>query len=169
MLIDYTMWSSNRFCCIQLFPGFFIVQDFSGSRFFWVQVFQGTGFSESRFFRVQVFQGPDPGSWSRVWVQVLEAAKFLVNLLVKFLKGFLFLWDLRILYNTKLNFLCSFTKELWWNLIYFFIISLQKQMFCADSKIKWWLTSRAHTIFWGDFLKKISLLDWFLGLRGQFD
>ena len=168
------MWSSNRFCCFQLFPGFFIAQDcqspdFFGYRFFRVQVFQGTGFSESRFFRVQVFQGPDPGSWSRVWVQVLEAAKFLVNLLVKFLKGFLFLWDLRILYNTKLNFLCSFTKELWWNLIYFFIISLQKQMFCADSKIKWWLTSRAHTICFSDFLKKISLLDWFLGLRGQFD
>ena len=99
MLIDYTMWSSNRFCCIQLFLGFFIVQDcqspdFSGSRFCRVQVFQGTGFSESRFFRVQVFQGPEPGSWSRVWVQVLEAAKFPVNLLVKFLKGFLFLWDL---------------------------------------------------------------------------
>ena len=148
------MWSSNRFCCILLFPGFFIVQDcqspdFSGSRFF-----LSPGFSGYRFFWVQIFQGLDPGSWSRVRVQVLEAAKFLVNLLVKFLKGFLFLWDLRILYNTKLNFFCSFTKYLWWNLIYFFIISLQEQMFCADSKIKWWLTSRAHTTFFSDFLKK---------------
>ena len=62
------------FFCIQLFPTFFIVQVFSGSRFFRVQVFQGPGFSGSRFFMVQVFQGPDPGSWSRAWIQVLEVA-----------------------------------------------------------------------------------------------
>ena len=35
--------------------------DFSGTRFFIVQVFQCPGFSVSRFFRVQVFQGPGPG------------------------------------------------------------------------------------------------------------
>ena len=52
MLINYTMWSSNLFCCIQLFPTFFIVQDF--------QICQGLGFSESRFFRVWV-QGLSPG------------------------------------------------------------------------------------------------------------
>ena len=53
------MWSSNLFCCIQLFPAFFIVQvfqnpDFSGSGFFWIQVFQGPGFSGSKFFRLRV-------------------------------------------------------------------------------------------------------------------
>ena len=43
---------------------------FSGSRFFRVQLFQGTGFSGSRFFRVQIFQGPGPGSrFFRVRVQ----------------------------------------------------------------------------------------------------
>ena len=57
MLINYTMWSSNLFCCIQLFPTFFIVQDF--------QICQGLGFSESRIFWVQVFQGLGPGSESR--------------------------------------------------------------------------------------------------------
>ena len=82
MLIDYTMWSSNRFCCIQLFLGFFIVQDcqspdFSGSRFCRVQVFR------VQVFRVRVqrpsrgsgssvrVQGPGPGSESRVQVQGL--------------------------------------------------------------------------------------------------
>ena len=44
------------------------------------RVFLRPGFSESWFFRVQVslgqvFQGPDPGSESRVWVQVLEVAE----------------------------------------------------------------------------------------------
>ena len=38
---------------------------FSGSRFFRVQVFQGSGFSGSRFFRVWVL-GPGPGYGSRV-------------------------------------------------------------------------------------------------------
>ena len=57
MLINYTMWSSNLFCCIQLFPTFFIAQDF--------QICQGLGFSESRIFWVQVFQGLGPGSESR--------------------------------------------------------------------------------------------------------
>ena len=37
---------------------------FSGSRFFRVQVFQGSGFSGSRFFRVWVL-GPGPGYGSR--------------------------------------------------------------------------------------------------------
>ena len=101
MLINYTMWCSNLFFCIQLFPTFFIVQAFhspdfsrstffrvqrflgpgcSESRFFWVQIFQGPGFSGpgfsgSRFFRVQVFLGPGSGSGSRVWVQVLIVAE----------------------------------------------------------------------------------------------
>ena len=48
------------FFCIQLFPTFFTVQVFSGSRFFRVQVFQGPRFLESRFFRVRV-QGLGPG------------------------------------------------------------------------------------------------------------
>ena len=47
------------FFWIQLFPTFFIVQVFSGSRFFRVQVFQGPGFSGSGS-RVLV-QGLDPG------------------------------------------------------------------------------------------------------------
>ena len=47
------------FFCIQLFATSFIVQVFSGSGFFRVQVFQCPGFS---------------GSGSRVWVQVLEVA-----------------------------------------------------------------------------------------------
>ena len=64
MLINYTMWSSNFFCCIQLFPAFFIVQDF-----------HSPDFSGSRFFRVQDFQVPG-FSGSRVWVQVLEVARF---------------------------------------------------------------------------------------------
>ena len=98
MLINYTMCSSNLFFCIELFPTFFIVQNFqsphfSGPSFFWVQVFLSLGFSGLRFsgsrffkvqvflspgfsgswsFRVKVFQGLGPGSGSRVWVQVLE-------------------------------------------------------------------------------------------------
>ena len=63
--INYTMWSSNLFFCIQLFPAFFIVQnfqspDFSGYRFFMVQVLLDPGFSGSRFFRVWI-QGLGPG------------------------------------------------------------------------------------------------------------
>ena len=84
MLINYTMWSSNLFCCIQLFPALFIVQDFqgpdfSGSRFFWVPVFPSPGFSSSRFFWVQVFLGPG-FSGSRIFrarVQVLEVSFFM--------------------------------------------------------------------------------------------
>ena len=58
------MWFSNFFLCIQLFPAFFIVQNyqgpgFSGPKILWVQVFQGPGFSESRFLRVRV-QGLGP-------------------------------------------------------------------------------------------------------------
>ena len=58
------MWSSSLFFCIQLFPTFFIVQNFqspgfSESRFFRVQVFLSPGFSGSRFFRVRV-QGLTP-------------------------------------------------------------------------------------------------------------
>ena len=97
MLINYTMWSSNLFFCIQSFPAFFIVHnfqspDFSGSRFFSVQVFQDPDFSGSRFFLVHVFLDPGfsgsiffrihvqdlgpgfSGSGSKVWVQVLEVA-----------------------------------------------------------------------------------------------
>ena len=79
MLINYAMWSSNLFCCIQLFPSFFIVLDFqspnfSWSRFFWVLVFLGPGFSRFRFFWVQVFQGSGPGTGSTAWIQVLEVA-----------------------------------------------------------------------------------------------
>ena len=55
--MNYTMWSSNLFCCIQLFPALFIVQDFR------VQIFLGPGFSGSRIFRVRV--------------QVLEASFFM--------------------------------------------------------------------------------------------
>ena len=76
-LINYTMWSSNFFFCIWLFPAFFIVQnfhspDFSESSFFRVQVFLIPGFSGSRFFRVQFFQGPGfSGSESRGRIQSL--------------------------------------------------------------------------------------------------
>ena len=52
MLINDTMWSSNLF---------FFFASYYFPRFSWV-----------RFFRVQVFLGPTPGSWSRVWIQVLE-------------------------------------------------------------------------------------------------
>ena len=79
VLINYTMWSSNLFFCIQLFPAFFIiVQNFSGSR----------------FLRVQVFQGPDPGSGSSVWVQVLEIAFLLVTFVSFYFQRYLFsnLW-----------------------------------------------------------------------------
>ena len=60
---------------IQCFSGFmlFRVKIFFWSRFFRVGVFFG-----SRFFRVQVFQSPGfLGFRSRVWVQVLEEAKFI--------------------------------------------------------------------------------------------
>ena len=42
-------------------------------------------------------------------------------------------------------------------------------MFCVDSKRKQCLTTRVHTKYFSSFLKKISLLDCYLGLRGQFD
>ena len=75
----------QSFFCIQLFPTIFMVQvfehsRFSGSRFFRVQVFQGTGFSGSgisgsRFFRAQVFLGPGPGSESRFQKQPFRGQK----------------------------------------------------------------------------------------------
>ena len=56
MLINYTMWYSNLF----LHPAV-------------SRVFRSSGFSESRFFRVQVFQGSGfSDSGSRVRVQVLS-------------------------------------------------------------------------------------------------
>ena len=72
MLINYTMWSSNLFLCIQLLPEFFIVQspDFSESRFFRAQVFVSPGFSGSRFFWVQIFQGPGFLESRFFWVRV---------------------------------------------------------------------------------------------------
>ena len=45
------------------------------------------------------------------------------------------------------------------NLMIFFVISVQKRMFCVYSKRKRWLTSRVHTNFFSKFLKKISSLD----------
>ena len=92
MLINFTMWSSNRFFCNQLFPAFFRnglfrVQVFQGpgfsesgfseSRFFRVQVFLSqvflsSGFSESRFFRVQVFLSPVFSGSSFFWVLGLD-------------------------------------------------------------------------------------------------
>ena len=61
----------------------------SGSRFYRARVFQGPGFPGSMvfqdlgfigsgFFRVQVFLGPGAKSRSRVWVQILEVAKFML-------------------------------------------------------------------------------------------
>ena len=80
MLINYTIWSSNLFFCIRLFPAFFIVQnfqspDFSRSRFFrvqffWVQVFLGPGCSGSTFFRAQV-QGLGSGFIQKVFKLIL--------------------------------------------------------------------------------------------------
>ena len=61
MLTNFTMWSSNLFFSIQLFPAFFTVH-----------VFQSLDFSGSTFFWVQVFQSPGPGSKSWAWVKVLE-------------------------------------------------------------------------------------------------
>ena len=58
------------FFYIQLFPTFSIVQVFSGSRFFRVQVFQGPGFLGSRFFRVRV-QGLGPGFRSSLFSEHL--------------------------------------------------------------------------------------------------
>ena len=58
------------FFYIQLFPTFSIVQVFSGSRFFRVQVFQGPGFLGSRFFRVRV-QGFGPGFRSSLFSEHL--------------------------------------------------------------------------------------------------
>ena len=92
MLINFTMWSSNRFFCNQLFPAFFkdglfrveVFQGpgfsesgFSESRFFRVQVFLrqvflSSGFSESRFFRVQVFLSPVFSGSSFFWVLGLD-------------------------------------------------------------------------------------------------
>ena len=59
-------FSGSRFFRVQVFKG----SGFSGFRFlrvqvFRVQVFLGPVFSWSSFFRVQVFQGPGPGSRSR--------------------------------------------------------------------------------------------------------
>ena len=76
MLINYTMCSSNLFFCIQLFPTFFIVQnfqstDFSGSRIFRIQFFLSPGFSGSRFFMVRI-QGVGPGSGTRFQKQPFE-------------------------------------------------------------------------------------------------
>ena len=82
-----TMWlfhglglSGSRFYRVRVFqgpgfPGSMVFQDlgFIGSRFSWVH-----GLSGSRFYRVRVFQGPGAKSRSRVWVQILEVAKFML-------------------------------------------------------------------------------------------
>ena len=80
MLINFTMWSSNRFFCNQLFPAFF------RDGLFRVQVFQSPGFSESgfsefRFFRVQVFwvqvfQSPGSSGYRFFWVQFFSGSSF---------------------------------------------------------------------------------------------
>ena len=95
-----------------IFFNLIFIPDFSGSRFFRAQVFEGPGFPGSRFFRVQGpgsrvrVQGPRPGSrvrvqgpgaspgsgpgsvsGSRVWVQVLEVANSFLFLYV-FKEGF---------------------------------------------------------------------------------
>ena len=54
VLINYTMWYFNLFTASSCFPHFSSHSGFSGSRFFWVQVFQGPGFPGSRFFRVRI-------------------------------------------------------------------------------------------------------------------
>ena len=54
MLINYTIWSSNLFFCIQFFSRVFHSLEFFRVQVFLVQVFQGPGFSESRFSRVRV-------------------------------------------------------------------------------------------------------------------
>ena len=81
-----------------IFFNLIFIPDFSGSRFFRAQVFEGPGFLGSRVqgpgsvSRVQVLvQGPGSGpgsvSGSRVWVQVLEVANSFLFLYV-FKEGF---------------------------------------------------------------------------------
>ena len=93
-----------------IFFNLIFIPDFSGSRFFRAQVFEGPGFPGSRFLRVQgpgsrvrvqgpgsgsrvrvLVQGPGSGpgsvSGSRVWVQVLEVANSFLFLYV-FKEGF---------------------------------------------------------------------------------
>ena len=68
-----------------IFFNLIFIPDFSGSRFFRAQVFEGPGFPGSRFFRVQGpgsrvqgprpgsrvrVQGPGPSPGSRVWARV---------------------------------------------------------------------------------------------------
>ena len=83
-----------------IFFNLIFIPDFSGSRFFRAQVFEGPGFPGSRVrvqgpgsgSRVRVLvQGPGSGpgsvSGSRVWVQVLEVANSFLFLYV-FKEGF---------------------------------------------------------------------------------
>ena len=82
VLIKHNYLNSDIFFNPIFIPGF------SGSRYFWVHVFQGPGFSGSgsrvQVFRIR-FQGPVPGSGfrvqgpspgSRVRVQVIEVATY---------------------------------------------------------------------------------------------
>ena len=55
--LDTVTFNSKRRVQVFLGPDF-SGSRFSGSRLFWVQVFQDPGFSGSRFFRVQVFLDP---------------------------------------------------------------------------------------------------------------
>ena len=85
VLINFTMWSSNRFFCNQLFPAFFRdglfrVQVFL-SQVFLSQVFLSSGFSGSRFFWVrffwvQVFQSPGSSGYRFFWVQFFSGSSF---------------------------------------------------------------------------------------------
>ena len=71
-LINCTMQSSNLFWCIQLFPAFFIVQDFQSPH-----IFQGSGVSGSRFYKARV-QGLGPGSTSSHILFTLTWINFLL-------------------------------------------------------------------------------------------
>ena len=71
-LINCTMQSSNLFWCIQLFPAFFIVQDFQSPH-----IFQGSGVSGSRFYKARV-QGLGPGFTSSHILFTLTWINFLL-------------------------------------------------------------------------------------------
>ena len=110
------------------------IPGFSGSRFLRVQVFQSPGFSGSRFFRVQIQAlGPEseskvrdqgPGSWSRVWVQVLEVAdqRYLKarDLLQKN-----FLWKLILRFSTPES--LSFVEQMLANYVHFVCVFFENR------------------------------------------
>ena len=83
VLINYTMWPSNLFFCIQLFLAFFIVQNFSGSGSRVRVQGLGPGFRISPLIMLQeIFCNPLGQLHNILWSILYNSLLFFVNSLL---------------------------------------------------------------------------------------